>query len=278
MAALGRARGDTMRDIVATIQREQDEAIRAPSAGVTEITGGPGTGKTAVALHRAAYLLYRHRRPMTGAGVLVIGPSPVFTNYISRVLPSMGEDSVELRALGEVLDGVPATRLDDGAPAAVKGSPRMLRVLRRAMRQTPPDVPDRAAHRVPRRGAQAGRRASWSASGGPCTGGAGCPTGRGWTRPRRCWKRCGARPSRTWPRTPTRTRAGSSRRRTTNWSPNWASGSSSTGSWSQWWPVLTPDGVLGLARRPGPAGAGGRSGAGAGRGRPAGGVVGGASR
>lgn len=141
LASLGRARGDTMRDIVATIQREQDDAIRAPSAGVTEITGGPGTGKTAVALHRAAYLLYRHRRAMTGAGVLVIGPSPVFTNYISRVLPSMGEDSAELRALGEVLDGVATTRLDDGRTAAVKGSTRMLRVLRRAMRQAPPDVP-----------------------------------------------------------------------------------------------------------------------------------------
>jgi DNA helicase IV len=149
MASLGRARGDTMRDIVATIQREQDEAIRAPSAGVTEITGGPGTGKTAVALHRAAYLLYRHRRTMTGAGVFVVGPSPVFTNYISRVLPSMGEDSAELRALGEVLDGVTSTRLDDARTAAVKGSTRMLRVLRRTSRQTPPDVPTelRIVHR-----------------------------------------------------------------------------------------------------------------------------------
>ncbi|HWC82254.1 MAG TPA: UvrD-helicase domain-containing protein [Pseudonocardiaceae bacterium] len=141
MASLGRARGDTMRDIVATIQREQDEAIRAPVAGVTQITGGPGTGKTAVALHRAAYLLYQHRRRMTGAGVLVIGPSPVFTNYISRVLPSMGEDSVELRALGEVVDGVHADRLDSAEVAALKGSPRMVKLLRRAARQTPPDVP-----------------------------------------------------------------------------------------------------------------------------------------
>jgi DNA helicase IV len=141
MAALGRARGDQMRDIVATIQREQDDAIRAPSAGVTEITGGPGTGKTAVALHRAAYLLYRHRRAMTGAGVLVVGPSPVFTNYISRVLPSMGEDSAELRALGQVLDNVDTTRLDDAKTAAVKGSARMIRVLRRVIRQTPPNVP-----------------------------------------------------------------------------------------------------------------------------------------
>jgi DNA helicase IV len=141
MAALGRARGDTMRDIVATIQREQDEAIRAPSAGVTQITGGPGTGKTAVALHRAAYLLYRNRRQMTGAGVLVIGPSPVFTNYISRVLPSMGEDSVDLRALGEILDGEQATHTDTAPVAVLKGSPKMLRLLRKATRQMPPDVP-----------------------------------------------------------------------------------------------------------------------------------------
>ena len=141
MAALGRARGDTMRDIVATIQREQDEAIRAPSAGVTLITGGPGTGKTAVALHRAAYLLYRNRRQMTGAGVLVIGPSPVFTNYISRVLPSMGEDSVDLRALGEILDGEQASYTDTAPVAVIKGSPRMLRLLRKATRQMPPDVP-----------------------------------------------------------------------------------------------------------------------------------------
>lgn len=142
MAALGRSRGDKMRDIVATIQREQDEVIRAPWRGVTEITGGPGTGKTAVALHRAAYLLYRHRRQLGGAGVLVIGPSGVFTNYISRVLPSMGETNVELRALGEVLDGVAATRQDPAPLAAIKGSLRMRKVLLRALREAPPGVPD----------------------------------------------------------------------------------------------------------------------------------------
>src|SRR3954452_16340276 len=125
MASLTRARGDKMRDIVATIQREQDEVIRAPWRGVTEITGGPGTGKTAVALHRVAYLLYRDRRRMGGAGVLVIGPSGVFTSYISRVLPSMGETNVELRALGEVLDGLEATRQDAAPLAAIKGSLRM---------------------------------------------------------------------------------------------------------------------------------------------------------
>ncbi|WP_236794130.1 ATP-binding domain-containing protein [Amycolatopsis sp. GM8] len=142
MAALGRSRGEKMRDIVATIQREQDEVIRAPWRGVTEITGGPGTGKTAVALHRAAYLLYRHRRQLGGAGVFVLGPSGVFTNYISRVLPSMGETNVELRALGEVLDGVVATRQDPAPLAAIKGSLRMRKVLTRAMRDAPPGVPD----------------------------------------------------------------------------------------------------------------------------------------
>ena len=142
MASLTRARGETMRDIVATIQKEQDEAIRATWRGVTEITGGPGTGKTAVALHRVAYLLYRDRRRMGGAGVLVVGPSPAFTSYISRVLPSMGEDTVELRSLGEVVDGQRATHTDPQPLAAVKGSLRMRRVLKRALREAPVDAPD----------------------------------------------------------------------------------------------------------------------------------------
>ncbi|MGW5052137.1 HelD family protein [Actinokineospora sp. NPDC004072] len=142
MASLTRARGENMRDIIATIQKEQDVAIRAPWRGVTEITGGPGTGKTAVALHRVAYLLYRDRRRMGGSGVLVVGPSPAFTSYISRVLPSMGEDSVELRSLGEVLDGVKAVRNDPAEVAAVKGSLRMRRVLKRAIRDAPADAPD----------------------------------------------------------------------------------------------------------------------------------------
>lgn len=141
MASLTRARGDRMRDIVATIQREQDEAIRAPWKGLTEITGGPGTGKTAVALHRVAYLLYRDRRRMGGSGVLVIGPSPAFTSYISRVLPSMGEDAVELRSLGEVLDGVRAAGVDSAEVTRLKGSLRMRRVLKRALREPPTDAP-----------------------------------------------------------------------------------------------------------------------------------------
>jgi RecA/RadA recombinase len=141
MASLARARGETMRDIVSTIQKEQDEVIRAPWRGVTEITGGPGTGKTAVALHRVAYLLYRDRRRMAGSGVLVIGPSAGFTSYISRVLPAMGEDAVELRAVGELLDGVRAARVDPAEVATIKGSLRMRRLLRQAVRDGPPDAP-----------------------------------------------------------------------------------------------------------------------------------------
>lgn len=142
MAALTRSRGTQMRDIVATIQRHQDEAIRAPSRGITEITGGPGTGKTVVALHRAAYLLYSERRRYESGGILVVGPSAAYTAYIERVLPSLGEDSVTLRSLGDVVAGMTATRLDGPAAAAVKGTLRIRRVLARAARDIPPDAPD----------------------------------------------------------------------------------------------------------------------------------------
>ncbi|NNG38825.1 AAA family ATPase [Flexivirga sp. ID2601S] len=141
MAALTRSRGGRMRDIVATIQAHQDEAIRASSRGVTEITGGPGTGKTVVALHRAAYLLYSDRRRYESGGILVVGPSAAYTAYIERVLPSLGEDSVTLRSLGDLVDGMTATRLDAPAAAEVKGSLRIRRVLSRAARDLPPDAP-----------------------------------------------------------------------------------------------------------------------------------------
>lgn len=134
MAALARARGHQMRDIVATIQGEQDEAIRAPYQGVTIISGGPGTGKTVVALHRAAYLLYSNRRRFEHGGVLVVGPSGVFMNYIERVLPSLGEDSVTLRAVGAVaadVVGCETERIDDAATATVKGSLVMAKVIKR---------------------------------------------------------------------------------------------------------------------------------------------------
>jgi len=141
LAALTRSRGARMRDIVATIQQHQDEAIRAPARGVTEITGGPGTGKTVVALHRAAYLLYADRRRFEAGGVLVVGPSAGYTAYIERVLPSLGEDSVTLRSLGDVVGGITATRLDTPTVAAIKGSLRMRGVLTRLARQPIPEGP-----------------------------------------------------------------------------------------------------------------------------------------
>jgi len=141
MAALTRSRGGRMRDIVATIQRHQDEAIRAPARGVTEITGGPGTGKTVVALHRAAYLLYSDRRRYESGGILVVGPSAAYTAYIERVLPSLGEETVTLRSLGDVADGVTTERLDPPKAAAIKGSLKIRRILARAARDVIPDSP-----------------------------------------------------------------------------------------------------------------------------------------
>jgi hypothetical protein len=141
LAQISRARDAHMHSVVATIQKEQDEAIRAPSRGVTSISGGPGTGKTVVALHRTAYLLYVDRRRFESGGVLVVGPSDVFMRYIDRVLPSLGETSVTLRSLGEVVDGVTAIRHDPPEVAAIKGSARMRRVLSRVVRSAPPDAP-----------------------------------------------------------------------------------------------------------------------------------------
>ena len=141
MAQLSRARDRTMHSIVATIQAEQDRAIRAPARGVVSISGGPGTGKTVVALHRVAYLLYTDRRRYEGGGVLVVGPSGVFMRYIERVLPSLGETAVALRSLGEVVDGVKATRHDEPAVADLKGSAKMAELMRRAARQPVPGGP-----------------------------------------------------------------------------------------------------------------------------------------
>lgn len=141
LASLTRARDSTMHSVVATIQKEQDEAIRAPSRGATTIGGGPGTGKTVVALHRAAYLLYTDRRRFESGGVLVVGPSTVFMNYIERVLPSLGETSVTLRSLGEVVDGLRAARHDESVAAAAKGSSRMVKFLSRAAAAPMPGSP-----------------------------------------------------------------------------------------------------------------------------------------
>ncbi|GAA4817636.1 HelD family protein [Streptomyces ziwulingensis] len=134
MAALGQARTHTMRDIVASIQAEQDRVIRAPAASVTFVEGGPGTGKTAVALHRAAYLLYQDRRRYSG-GILIVSPTPLLVAYTEGVLPSLGEEGqVAIRAIGSLVDGAEATLYDSPATARAKGSARMLKVLRKAAR------------------------------------------------------------------------------------------------------------------------------------------------
>ncbi len=135
MAALQRARGPQMRDIVATIQAEQDEAIRAPYQGVTVISGGPGTGKTVVALHRAAFLLYTYRRRLEQGGVLVVGPTDIFMSYIERVLPGLGEDSVTLKSVGERHRRARLRQPTGGRGrgGAAQGSLRILAVLRRAV-------------------------------------------------------------------------------------------------------------------------------------------------
>ncbi|MGQ5225997.1 HelD family protein [Streptomyces sp. yara] len=132
MAALGQARTHTMRDIVASIQAEQDLVIRAPASSVTYVEGGPGTGKTAVALHRAAYLLYQDRRRYAG-GILIVSPTPLLVAYTEGVLPSLGEEGqVAIRAIGSLVDGAEATVYDSPAVARIKGSYRMLKVLRKA--------------------------------------------------------------------------------------------------------------------------------------------------
>ncbi|MFD4394039.1 HelD family protein [Kitasatospora sp. NPDC058478] len=134
MASLGRARSHSMRDIVSSIQKEQDEVIRAAAAGATLVTGGPGTGKTAVALHRAAYLLYQDRRRYAG-GILVVSPTPLLVSYTEGVLPSLGEEGqVAIRAVGSLVDGIEAGTYDSPEAARVKGSGRMVQLLRRAAR------------------------------------------------------------------------------------------------------------------------------------------------
>ncbi|MEU9671705.1 UvrD-helicase domain-containing protein [Streptomyces bobili] len=134
LAALNSARTGRMHDIVQTIQAEQDEIIRAPHRGVLVVEGGPGTGKTAVALHRAAYLLYEHRELLAKRAVLIVGPNPAFLGYIGEVLPSLGETGVLLATVGELYPGVRATATDTPEAAAVKGRAGMADVLAAAVR------------------------------------------------------------------------------------------------------------------------------------------------
>jgi DNA helicase IV len=133
LAAVNAPRGDGMRDIVATIQAEQDEIIRLDHPGVLVIEGGPGTGKTVVALHRVAYLLYTQRERIERHGVLVVGPNPAFLNYISRVLPSLGESDVVFMTTGDLVPGRHVTAEDTPEAARLKGSLKILDVLAAAV-------------------------------------------------------------------------------------------------------------------------------------------------
>ncbi|MDT5013944.1 MAG: hypothetical protein QOD39_104 [Mycobacterium sp.] len=143
LAAVSAPRGDGMRDIVATIQAEQDEIIRLDHPGVVVIEGGPGTGKTVVALHRVAYLLYTQRKRFEGHGVLVVGPNPAFLNHIGRVLPSLGESDVVFTTTGDLVPGLRVTAEDTLEATRLKGSLKMLDVLAAAIadRQRLPQDP-----------------------------------------------------------------------------------------------------------------------------------------
>ncbi len=139
LATLERSRTGRMRDIVATVQREQDEIIRGPLPGILVVQGGPGTGKTAVALHRAAYLLYTYRFPLESQGVLVVGPNPTFLRYIEHVLPSLDENGVELSTVSGLFSGVRPNGQEDEDTERLKGDARMARVVASAVsdRQRP---------------------------------------------------------------------------------------------------------------------------------------------
>jgi DNA helicase IV len=143
LAAVNAPRGNGMRDIVATIQAEQDEIIRLDHPGVLVIEGGPGTGKTVVALHRVAYLLYTQRERMERHGVLVVGPNPAFLNHIDRVLPSLGESDVVFMTPGDLMPGLRVTAEDTPQAARLKGSLKILDVLVAAVadRQRLPEHP-----------------------------------------------------------------------------------------------------------------------------------------
>jgi DNA helicase IV len=143
LAAVDAPRGDGMRDIVATIQAEQDEIIRLAHPGVTVIEGGPGTGKTVVALHRVAYLLYTQRRRMERQGVLVVGPNPAFLDHIAHVLPSLGETNVVFATTADLVPGLRASAQDSPEAARHKGSLRILDALAATIadRQRLPEAP-----------------------------------------------------------------------------------------------------------------------------------------
>ena len=134
LAAVGASRTGRMADIVETIQAEQDAIIRSPQQGVLVVQGGPGTGKTAVALHRAAFLLYTHRRQLEKRGVLIVGPNATFLRYIGQVLPALGETGVVLSTLSELYPGVTPQREEAPGVSVVKGRLAMAKVVAAAVR------------------------------------------------------------------------------------------------------------------------------------------------
>jgi DNA helicase IV len=142
LASLEAPRSGRMSDIVATIQAEQDKVIRSKLDGVLVVEGGPGTGKTVVALHRAAYLLYTYRSRLAERGVLIIGPNSTFLRYIDQVLPSLGETNVVLATIAELYPGIEATGRDSVEAERLKGDARMVAILEAAVRDRQ-QVPDR---------------------------------------------------------------------------------------------------------------------------------------
>ena len=189
LATLERSRTGRMRDIVATVQREQDEIIRGPLPGILVVQGGPGTGKTAVALHRAAYLLYTYRFPLEGQGVLVVGPNPTFLRYIEHVLPSLDESGVELSTVNGLFSGgrgrsvgrtktSPGSRVTPAWPACPgpgRGRPANVRCVAPSRSRSGPGscASLRRSRLRSSRPASAGRAPTTSAGGPsrPCSGG-----------------------------------------------------------------------------------------------------------
>ncbi len=147
IAALEESRSGKLSDIVGTIQTEQDRIIRSPLQGVLVVQGGPGTGKTVVALHRAAYLLYSQRFPLEGQGVLVLGPNRVFLSYIEQVLPSLGEAGIQIAVLADLVPAIRSSGHDPTEVGRIKGDSRMINVIRRAVRDR--QHPLRESLRIP---------------------------------------------------------------------------------------------------------------------------------
>ncbi|HEY2353687.1 MAG TPA: ATP-binding domain-containing protein [Gaiellaceae bacterium] len=143
---LDRRREARMRDIVATIQSDQYRLITADPDGALVVQGGPGTGKTAVGLHRASWLLYTHREKLRR--VLVVGPNATFMEYVSQVLPTLGEEAVEQRAVTELVDGVEAAREEEPDVARLKGDPRLREVVARAVELAVVPAPEELVMRV----------------------------------------------------------------------------------------------------------------------------------